>query len=111
MTPAQLTQALDRLQASIRAQEDTIIAQVRAKYVIPYCDRYGLRFTAGMGSWSFDNGKTGYYEIHIGGWSNPHELPKRIWDCLNRSLPSNPGQDLGSVMEDYTPKNYRKARV
>lgn len=91
---------LDRLARQFEREADKLIAEARQKYVIPFCDRTGLRFTAGMGSWSFDNGHGDYKNL-------PEELPKRLGDVLSAEYPLNRCNDVGSLMESYTPKNYK----
>jgi hypothetical protein len=105
MTPAELKQALDKAAEQCAAACDAAMASARRKYVVPFCDKHACRFTAGMGSWSFDGGGV----EQIGGW-NSEDLPQRLRAILQTEYPLNRGQDCGSMMQDYTPKNYKPRR-
>ncbi len=101
MTPAQIVARIDRADAAYWKEIEAIADVVRNKYVIPYCDRTGLRFT-GMGSWSFDGkGK------HIGDWDSKGQLPQRLDNLLHTGT-VNTRTDLAMMMEDYTPKGWKK---
>lgn len=71
---------------------------IRTRIVIPYCERTGMRFKAGMGSWSFDHPTKGY--------QFNEDAPKYVREPLGDELLSR--QDIGSVILDYTPKGYTK---
>lgn len=100
------TKALDAIAEQAGKQADALITQVRRELLIPYCDRTGLRFTAGMGSWSFD--KKG---ITYGSWDAdfpPPRVPKRLYEFLQSGYPTNPHyNDCGSMMLDYTPLSWK----
>ena len=66
-------------------------------YVIPFCDKKGWRFTAGMGGFSF-NDKDGRYVEH-------DRLPKRLLAVLEGELLGR--NNAGALMDDYTPTNYK----
>ncbi len=95
MTPAK---ALDNLASGYWSKVDDIAAAARAKYVIPFCDRKGWKFTAGMG---FRNTEGVYI-----GWAVV--LPARLYTALTAEVLS--GQELGSLMADYTPTSYKPAK-
>ncbi len=77
--------------------------------VVPYCKRYKLDFTSGMGSWNFnttnDTPKT-FRESHcmLGGDYKTQvirsTLPEKILEILEEPLPMN-GYELGAHMSDY----------
>ena len=96
-----LERKFDQLARALEREADKAMAEARTKYVIPFCDRTGMRFIAGMGSWSFD--KPGCESI--GSW-NSEDLPKRLRDVLTVEYPIG-RCDAGSLMADYTPKNYK----
>jgi hypothetical protein len=86
---------------------DELCEQLRAEFVVPYCDRRGYRFTAGLGSWSFDRPNGPPERRQIGGW-NDELLPKTLREVLRMDYFTD-NNDLGSMMEDYTPPNWKGA--
>lgn len=97
--------ALNELQKQTDRALDALCDAIRAEYVVPYCDRHGYRFTAGMGSWSFTRSNGPEYRQHIGSW-NDELLPKALRTVLQLDhFTSN--NDLGSMMQDYTPPNWK----
>jgi hypothetical protein len=99
-TPKTVARELQRISDAADAAEALVIAAIRSKYVIPFCNRKGWRFTAGMGSWSFDDGK-GNYRFER------DEIPARIYAMLwENSVTSRNG--IGALMADYTPANYKR---
>ena len=96
-----LQKAIEREQARYEKAVDALIDAARTKYVIPYCERTGRKFVAGMGGWSFhaDDGRT-----NISGW-NADTLPKRLREVLETDYGMH-RNDCGSMMQDYTPTTY-----
>lgn len=104
VTPAFVAKELERLLDQYNAGTAQLIDAIRSKYVIPYCERTGMRFRAGNGSWSFDNGKGKY----MGEWRDASEdLPKRMYELLVTEVAVS-RNDLGSLMADYTPTTYKE---
>lgn len=100
MTPKQAEKALERAAAAYWAEVDRIAAALRARYVVPYCDRTGAKFSAGMGSYGFHgkNGEQmgGSWDIDVNEGRTP---PARVYNaCEVRDHIK--GQSLGSLMED-----------
>jgi len=54
MTPGQVARALEAAEARYWAEVDRIAEAVTRENVAPFCDRHGVRFRPGMGSWDFD---------------------------------------------------------
>jgi hypothetical protein len=118
--------ALDKLFRGYCDQVEALAMQVREQYVIPFCDKHGLRFVAGMGSWCFWDSKGTYlFEAmeHIGddwstderglGYLHSGEETKRYRCKRMLHLLATPpdgfnGSPLGSLMDDYTPKALEK---
>lgn len=94
--------ALERAENAYWAEVDRLAEVVRQAYIIPFCNKHGVKFVSGMGGWSFHgrkaNGKA---------WANYDNagLPKRMASALARDL-LNRANDLGSMTRDYTPPNY-----
>lgn len=88
-------------------QENALIDAIQHDLLIPFCNRTGLRFTAGMGTWSFDKpnrwntGKDWYGSDH-----KPPGISKTLYDLLREGSACRLN-DLGSLMQDYTPPNYK----
>jgi hypothetical protein len=69
-------------------------------HVRPFCDKHGLDFVAGMGSWSFHREGDHDAQInHNDSYGNMPTLPKRLEALL--SIEVYGGQSLGSVAPDY----------
>jgi hypothetical protein len=79
------------------AQE--MIAQIRTQHVIPYCDRENVSFRGGMGTWCFWTAKGDQI------WNE--DLPLTLYDILNTDLHTS-RCNVGAMMEDYTPQNFKK---
>jgi hypothetical protein len=85
---------------------DAAATQARTLHVIPFCNRHGWKFIAGMGTWSFRDSAG----EHHGTWEIDNEAAGRsfygvrLWDALTAETIG--GQDLGSLIEDYTPPGY-----
>lgn len=85
---------------------DAVIEQARQAYVIPFCDSARLEFNAGMGSWMFQSKD----EKYVGEFMYSHDyegIPEDVLRVLQMDYPLNPGQSCGSMMESYTPKDFR----
>ena len=91
--------ALDAVRRRANIETDKIANDVRKRYVIPFCKKHGMRFIAGMGSWSFH--KPGQYPL----WNDDNieniSGSSRMLEALRSELPTNPGQALGSIIESY----------
>lgn len=101
--------ALDALRAQTEKSEERLIAEARAALLIPFCDRTGFRFTAGMGTWSFDKKDKRGHSVDIAGWDTPSlkRLPAGLLAFLQSDSVCYRNNDLGSLMEDYTPKGWK----
>jgi hypothetical protein len=100
---------VERIMEEANARQDAVIAEVRRTLLIPFCDRKGWRFTAGMGSWSFDFSKPVNFADSLGGWDQEEckrLIPKQLLEFLQTDA-TTCNNDLGSLMEDYTPSNYK----
>jgi hypothetical protein len=75
--------------------------RVRRDLVIPFCERYAVDFSAGMGSWSFHGtGKIeGNYLSDSQRERGMPKLPKRLANALQLQVYN--GQELGSVIDSY----------
>lgn len=91
MTPSQARRALVRAENKYAREVERVATALRAKYVVPYCNKTGRRFCAGMGSWSLGD---------AGSW-DARGLPIRVGEALD--VRDIRGQDLGSQMGDYKP--------
>lgn len=94
---------------AIRREADKAIGQLvkelRAAYVVPYCDRYGVRFRSGMGTWAFfDDCAFMLRDTDGRGDGEGRKLPRRLCDVLNLETPVD-CVSLGALMDDYTPKD------
>lgn len=97
---------VDAIRARTDAETDKVIDAVRADLLIPFCERTGLRFTSGMGSWSFDKrDRYGVRQYYGAGDAIPGRIPRMLIDFLGElSVVCN--NDLGSLMQGYTPSTY-----
>lgn len=105
-----MEKAIDRIALQAEKELAKLIAEARAKYVVPFCDKHGCRFSAGMGSWSFHGGDLphgGYWDEGYLSGSAAERIPKRLYAVLSAEYPLNRNNDCGSLMESYTPANYR----
>lgn len=96
-----MNKKLREARLTLEQAEGSICEQARQQHVIPFCDKTGFRFLAGMGGWSFQKADR---RIDSGAESNAGlwRLPKGLRSALDAEL-SN-GQCAGSIMRDYTPK-------
>lgn len=82
------------------------LLQAHAKYLVPFCNKKNLRFTAGMGCFIFTDEKGEEFGENI--WSTDHSgIPKRLLGVLLAEWPLNRGQTAGSMMPSYTPPNFK----
>ena len=98
-----LQKRLDALADVYEAECDKIIAEAREKYIIPFCNKTGYKFIAGMGGWNFyGNGETlGEWEAITG------KIPKRVYQAPTMAAYNLNYNSVGSLMQDYTPPNYK----
>lgn len=97
--------------AESNRQQEELIATARQKLLIPYCNRTGQRFSAGMGTWVFFRKLPNGQEQQVGGFDDHSAAAKRIPKTLRSFLEAESGlcrNDLGALMEDYTPPNYER---
>lgn len=101
--------SLEQAQKAYWDQVGAIADRVRTELVIPFCDRKGWRFVAGMGTWNFVKPKAkGHEGVSI--WDEPTDAEGRrrfgvrLWNALQADVIS--GQSLGSLIPDYTPPGY-----
>lgn len=99
--------ALDELYHRTRCEEERIVAQVRQELLIPYCNRTGLRFRGGSGSWSFDKWcRDGWRRVYSM-YETPPRIPKALlWFMRTESILYR--TDLGEGMENYTPPGWKE---
>lgn len=104
MTPAQAQKALIAAEKRYWDEVDRIGEAVRLAHVVPFCDKHKVKFTAGMGGWSFhgaaQEGRPGYPDK---AWASHDfsDLPKRLSAALLLDTAGN--NDLGSLINDYSP--------
>lgn len=97
---------IDKLTIEVDKKIEAMISEARRDYIIPFCLRTGYRFISGMGSWSFDKkGRHGQIWVHS---FDPEGLPKRILQILSTEYPLNRSNDIGSLMQDFTPPNWER---
>ena len=108
MTPAQVKKALDEAATRYWEEVDRLAAIVTREHVAPFCNRHGVRFVPGMGSWGFHGAAaeaTARRPARAWGVWDYSELPARLADVLMADTIT--GQSLGSLGRDYTPPNYK----
>ena len=103
--PSKYERALDRARRDADIWQDRVAVQARKDLVIPFCEKHGYKFVAGMGSWSFHREHGSEQRKQIGSW-NEDLLPKRLREVLQLDA-IDCNNSLGSLMPDYTPKNWR----
>jgi hypothetical protein len=111
------TDEIERIREAAETAQDVVIAKVRVELLIPFCERTGLRFTAGNGTWSFDKRDKYGVQQHYG--TDDVDLYRKRGPLLTAfKMPLTLAQflqenhvgslnDLGSLMEDYTPANWK----
>lgn len=105
-------QAIDRIRADADKRTEAVIASARLALLVPYCERTGMRFTAGMGTWSFDYWDRYGTHQFISDWDElkTKRIPRGLYNFLCE-LDVTSRNDLGAVMEDYTPSTYKARHV
>lgn len=104
--PNALQKAFDKAASECDDACTVALMGARAKYLIPFCDKKSLRFTAGMGLFLFTNEKGETFGENV--FSTDHRgIPKRLLAVLLAEWPMNPGQTAGSMMLDYTPSTFK----
>lgn len=97
MTPKKLAKVVKKLDDQYDKAFYALAKRVRDEHVVPFCNRTGLRFKSGMGGWTFYRGPDDWPE---------RKPPKRL-DAMLSEGHIDGYQALGSMMDDYTPPNYR----
>lgn len=90
---------LQRGQAQLEKLTDKVCDDVRREHLIPFCDKKGVKFVSGMGSWAFYDSRG---EVL---WNR--QIPKRLLHLLEASTYSY-HNSLGSFINDYTPKGFKE---
>jgi hypothetical protein len=86
----------------VHALEDGLCNMIRTDVLVPFCERKGWRFSAGMGSWSVIR--------PTGDYIDNESLPKVLRYMLCAPSLANPVQQLGSMIEGYTPTTWKKVK-
>ena len=60
-TTAAIAVELERIQAEADRATDALAERVRVEIIAPICERHGLEFISGMGSYSFADRGAGYF--------------------------------------------------
>jgi len=101
-----IVKQVDAAEAAYSKALDSIADQFRKEYIIPFCDRYGLKFQAGNGSWSFRReGKS------IGAWGYTDEGMPKLWPMfkkVNEIRLINSNDCILYRCAAYTPHNYKE---
>jgi hypothetical protein len=98
---------------------DQYLAFLRDKYLIPFCDKYGIQFLAGNGTWLLSTYTTEddqWMQIDADGVGYTAEYfseaamadIKEIAQLLRCMYID--GDEIGPIMKDYTPASYGKIR-
>lgn len=108
MKRCKLQRDLDRLAILYGHSTDFLLEAARAEYLIPFCDKHGLKFCPGNGTWAFLlNGK-----LYAGSqmWSNTSldKIPKPLLAVLECEIPPTRNH-AGSLMREYTSPTYQDA--
>jgi hypothetical protein len=110
-TPARVKDVLDRLADEYDAGVSELARVVREKYIIPLCDKHRLRFTAGNGSWSFDDEKGNYWVLpddQAAHGDSKRTLPRRLVEIDRLPLLNHYWSLLATYTEDYQPKDWKR---
>lgn len=88
-----------RAEAAYTARIGALAVAVRTKYVVPFCDRHGCVFKAGMGGWQFQwpDGRRA-----TDGDGSAFRLPSRLASALKIKVFYG-ANSLGTIIEDYAP--------
>lgn len=104
MNPSQIKNATRKLENKYIDDCNKILDYAREKYIIPFCEKHQCKFLAGMGTWMFMGGDI----KHIWEYEDS-KLTKELSKILSMDYPLNRGNSLGSMMLNYTPKNYKES--
>lgn len=93
---------LDKAQNAYEREVFKIAAEMRARYVVPFCQKHNLHFVTGMGTWIFfSKGRKRFCVSDV--WDlDTKRIPKRVLAALTALDIS--GHDIGSLMQDYVPR-------
>jgi len=122
---------LEALYAIYEEGVQVIADEVREKYLVPFCDKHGLRFVSGMGRWFFIDkdgthldeaeedidpasnfGSTSYRPLgylHSGMETRRYHC-KRLLGLLHLVPDGSRNSDIGDWIGDYTPAGHIDAR-
>lgn len=79
---------------------ELFLCKLHREHVIPYCQRHGLSFVAGNGTWCFWKG-----DADSIGQDDEDKLPAGLYALLTSAIPGFPGNDVGSYMPDFKNPN------
>lgn len=102
MTAKEIEGWIDNLDQKRERELDAIGLKVRNAFVIPFCNKYRLEFSSGMGAWCFWNKKgdqvsNDYYDSDYWVGRRLEEL-KTVCDILYIDCGNN---SLGEYITDY----------
>jgi hypothetical protein len=94
-------------------EADRLAESAYTYHVVPYCEKHGYTFCAGMGDWVFS--KDGHtVDLDTGRWLNsktlswcegtgeePDDETRALLDLLHLEVPGLPMGDFGSIMPCY----------
>lgn len=102
MTQETLDELIENAEYQYDKEISEICSRIRSVVIKPYCDKYNLKFSAGMGIFSFEdaNGRDYMFDFENG----PGDY-KQILSLLSTTDPKS-GCSIGSFCESYTPKNF-----
>lgn len=98
---------LETIRLAAERQEEALIESIRTDLLVPFCDRVGAKFTSGMGTWMFRRGKSTQHSFEHDG---PFWGMSRMLYTLLHAESAYCNNDLGSMMEDYTPASYKEPK-
>lgn len=110
MTTQQIKKTFDKINRERDAALERLAAVVMEQHVKPFCDRLGVKFCSGMGSWNFEGYETEptpRRSARAMSDFDSADLPKTLADLLH--LPIDHFNDLAALMDDYTPTSYKPA--
>lgn len=105
MTVQQIEQEIELRQKTYEDEIEKIATRAYNAHIVPFCQKYNLTYSAGMGTWSFrdsDKNQVGedYYDSDVWYGARLKEL-KDICDLLYIDCGDN---SLGEYMPDYKGK-------
>jgi phosphorylcholine metabolism protein LicD len=78
---------------------------IRNEVIVPFCDKHGLSFRSGMGTWILE----GHGKVYASWDEDVHRfMPKKLYEALTIPWHLGARQDLGALIQDYTPANYKE---